>query len=217
MHVARVAAQQRRHAVRAQPRRVGLALVAQGVEARGHHERGRDPGQVLGAQGGDARVGAVGARAQERVLVEVDALLRQEEALRERAPRRGLGRDVRDGVDEELEGRGRAAVGGGAVGRHRGQVAAGAVAADRDAGRVGAELGRAGVGVAEGGERVVDRGREAVLGGEAVVHGEHARARRRGQQARGRVVRVEVAHDPPAAVEEDQQADGAGPSASSGT
>ena len=90
-------------------------------------------------------------------------------------------------------------------------MAAGAVAADRDAGRVGAELGRAGVGVAERGERVVDRGREAVLGREAVVDGEHAGARRRGEQAHGRVVGVEVADDPAAAVEEDEQGGRRGP------
>ena len=65
--------------------------------------------------------------------------------------------------------------------------------------------------VAEGGERVVDRGREPVLGREAVVDGQHARARRRGEQAGGRVVGVEVADHPAAAVEEDQQRRGIRP------
>ena len=118
----------------------------------------------------------------------------------------GLGRLVRTGggVDQQLELQ--LALGVAAhVDRHRGgEVAAGAVAADADAGRVDADLGGVVEGPAGGGQGVVVAGGEGVFGREAVVHRQDLGAGVGGEAAAVGVVSLEVADDPAAAVEIDQ-------------
>ena len=73
------------------------------------------------------------------------------------------------GVDEDLEsGRGQVAAYA-LLGDYRGQVAAGAVAADADKCRVGAQVLGMLDGPAEGGDGVLGCDRRLSLGGEAVV------------------------------------------------
>ena len=109
-------------------------------------------------------------------------------------------------VDQQLHCRHRAAAGPGQQADHGGEVAAGAVAADRDPGRVDAQLGGVGAGPGEGGPGVLDRGREGMLGRQPVVDREHRRPGRGGEEAADAVVGVEVADHPAAAVEVDRAA-----------
>jgi len=75
--------------------------------------------------------------------------------------RRGVAAD--GGVQQQLEGEPGATRALGRQGRHRGQVAAGAVAGHGDAARVDAERLRVLRDPLHGGNRVLDRGRERVL------------------------------------------------------
>ena len=92
------------------------------------------------------------------------------------------------------------------VARHerddRGEVAAGAVAADREPGGVTAELGRVLAKPRDDRVRVLHAGREPVLGRETVVDRDDDAAGRVADRAAHAVVGVEVADHPPAAVEE---------------
>jgi len=84
---------------------------------------------------------------------------------------------------------------------HRGQVAAGAVAADRQARGIDAQLGGVITHPARGRDAVVHRGGETMLGSHAVVHRDHGAAGGNGQLAAQRVVGVQVADHPATAVE----------------
>ncbi len=75
--------------------------------------------------------------------------------------RRGVAAD--GGVQQQLEGEPGSTRALGRQGRHRGQVAAGAVAGHGDAARVDAERLRVLRDPLHGGNRVLDRGRERVL------------------------------------------------------
>jgi hypothetical protein len=82
-----------------------------------------------------------------------------------------------------------------------GEVAAGAVAADRRGATRSRPSARHGGAPSGRGEAVVDRGREAVLGAHAVVDRDDRAARAVGELAAEHVVGVEVADGPAAAVE----------------
>ncbi len=82
-------------------RRVGLALVPERVEAGRDDQRGRQSGQVRGAQRGEPRVGAVDAGRV--VAVEpVDLGAGEEEAVREQLVRRVGLRPVGPRVEQQL-------------------------------------------------------------------------------------------------------------------
>ncbi len=90
------------------------------------------------------------------------------------------------------------------------QVAARAVPADRDRVATGAELVGVVDGVDVGLDAVVQRGRERELRREAVIHRQHPDAGVLGQESAQIVGAVQVADDPAAAVEKDQQRPGLG-------
>ncbi len=90
--------------------------------------------------------------------------------------------------------------------RHRRcQVAAGAVADDRDAIAGDAELLGAIHRIDEAGEHVLERRREPCLPGEPVVQGEHLDPSRLGKKGAEAVVRLDAADLPAAAVDENCQ------------
>ena len=85
---------------------------------------------------------------------------------------------------------------------HRGEVAAGRVAGDRQPGAVGAEFAGVLGDPLRCGPRVVDGGGVRVFGCQPVVHRDHQRAGADGVLAGGSVVGVQIADDQAAAVEE---------------
>ena len=113
----------------------------------------------------------------------------------------------RDRVDEQLEPQRRAARVARQLRDDGGEVAAGGVARDRHPARVGAELGGVLRGPLRRRPRVVDGGRELRLRRQPVADVQHDRARRVGQRAADRVVRLVRAEQPAAAVEVDDEAE----------
>ena len=87
----------------------------------------------------------------------------------------------------------------------RGEVAAGAVARDRQPLGVGAERGRVGGEPADRAGRVLEPGRERRLGREPVVDADDDRARRVGERAHDGVEGVDRAEHPAAAVQVDDE------------
>jgi hypothetical protein len=85
------------------------------------------------------------------------------------------------------------------------RFAAGAVAGDRDASRIGVEVDRVLDCEPKRGERVVDRRREAVLGCEPVINREDRHVGVERNEPACVVVRFEVAHDEAPAVEIHEQ------------
>ena len=87
--------------------------------------------------------------------------------------------------------------------RHDGrEIAAGAVAADEEAGGVDAVLFGVGGDPFRGQDRVVDGCREFVLGRKPIVDGDHDQLALMGELAADHVVRFEIADHPAAAVKE---------------
>jgi hypothetical protein len=84
--------------------------------------------------------------------------------------------------------------------RDRGEIAAGAVAADGEARRVEAEAAALARGEFDGGDAILDRGGKAVLGRQAVVEREHDAGRFLRQLPADRVVRLDIADAPAAAM-----------------
>ena len=118
-------------------------LVAQRVESGGDHQRRRQPGQVAGQQRRDPRIRVVDAGALEVAVLEpVHVVFGQQESVPEQGSGAGQATHVGGRVDQPLQ-RGRWSTGvARPQGDQGGQVAAGAVAADRDAAGVGAEFRR---------------------------------------------------------------------------
>ena len=116
----------------------------------------------------------------------------------------GAGHGIGHGVGQELQAQlGAAMVAGPDRGGGR-QVAAGAVAADRQAARVDADRRAVGRDPLQGGHDVVERARKACLGGQAIVDGEDRDAGFDGELGAQRVVAVEVAEHPAATMGVDQ-------------
>ncbi len=190
---------------RLQPRGVGLALAAERIVFGGQHQGRRQAGHVLGEGGRRMRMARLDHVA-EIEAVEIGPVPGLEEVqLAVRAGLELLGVDgVGQGIDQHLAADLRAALVAGAQGHHGGQVAAGAVAADRDARSIAAEvagmLGRP----AQGGEAVVRRGGEGVLRRQAIVDRHGDAAGLHGEDPRHLVVGVQVAQDEAAAVHEHQ-------------
>src|SRR4030095_13495447 len=116
--------------------------------------------------------------------------------------------EIGDGIDEHLEGEGRAARVAREQRHHRGEIAACAVAAYRELVAVHAQVGAVRGDPARGRPRVVYRGGELVLGGQTIVHRDHAHARRGGELAAEHVVGLEIAAHPADAVEVDVRGQG---------
>ena len=205
VNLARVARERDGHARLAQAFGVGLALVAQGVVFGGDHVRGGQARVAHGAQGRGVGMRTVAVGAEVVVPEPPHALAREQVAVGVVAVGGGVEVVVGDGVDEQLEADGGAAFVAGAQGDDGGEVAARGVAAHGQPARVRAQFGGAGGGPDGGGVAVLVGGGEAVFGREAVVHGDEDAARAGGQLAAGHVRRVEVADDPAAAVEPDEQ------------
>ena len=87
---------------------------------------------------------------------------------------------------------------------HRGEIAAGAVAADHDPRRIDAELSGVVGYPFGGGDAVVDRSGIFVLGREAIVDGDDDQLALMGHLAADHVVGIDIADHPAAAVEEHQ-------------
>ena len=196
-----MAAHRHPHARVAHPAGVLLPLVAEGVEPRGHQVGRRQRAQVLGEDRGGAGVAAPALVGEVVVAKPVHLRLAQQEALLEGEVRRALRREVADRIDQELEGGGRAVARAHEPGRDGGEVASGAVAADRDPCRVDAEGRRVVARPLERGRRVLDGGRERVLRSHPVVHGQHGHAGVAGEEAADALARHEVADHEAAAVE----------------
>ena len=92
--------------------------------------------------------------------------------------------------------------------RREREVAAGAVAAEREARHIDAPALAVGGEPADRGDAVIEPGRELVLGGQAVVDARDHEAAGLGEPPAGAVVAVEAADDPAAAVDEDQTGSG---------
>lgn len=186
--------------------RVGVfvAFVAEGVEAGGDDVR-RGQAFEWAEEGGDAGVGAEGRVGGVVLAVPEDLFLGEEEAFAEEISGRAAADEVDGGVDEELQRRGRDVPYDALLGDDRGEVAARGVAADRDQGRVGAQVFGVLDGPAEGGDGVLGGDRGGGFGGEAVVDRQDPYAGLGRDVAAVRVVGVEVADDPAAAVEEDEE------------
>ena len=173
---------------------VGLALVAERVERGGHDERRRKPGQVRGEQRRRAGIVCLRALGPEVVVLEpVHLGVREQEAVGEQIAGAAPGGEVGHRVDQQLEHGRRAAVARRQLRHHRGEVTAGAVAADADAAWIGAQPLSVRVGPAERGSGVVDRRGKRVLGRKAVVDREHVRAGVAAEDPAHAVVRIEVA------------------------
>src|SRR6202035_3477151 len=106
----------------------------------------------------------------------VESLVTELEALPEQLTRRMPVGEVQPRVDEQLQCGRRPTIAGRSLGDAGRQIAAGAVAADGDAARIGAELHRVLDREPERGDRIVERGRKRVLGSEPVCDREHAYA-----------------------------------------
>ena len=180
--------------------RVLQRLVAQRVVAGGQHQRRRQLRQVGVQQRRGAPVQVL-RLVGDVVVVEVVHRVRGQQVALAVAGVRGPAAALVGGrVDQQLEAHRQVAGIAQRDRHHRGQVAAGAVAADRQARGIDAQLGGVVAHPARGGDAVVHRGREAVLRAHAVVHRHHRAAGGVGQLAAQRVVRVQVADDPAAAV-----------------
>jgi hypothetical protein len=189
------------------PQPVGerVALVAQRVEAGGRDVGGRQAAQVIGQQHRDARV--VPLPQVRAVVVEEPGhvVVGEEEAVGEQVPRPAPGRRVGRRVEQQLEHRPRPACLQRLQADRRGQVRTRAVPADRDRRRVRAEGLRVARGEPERGHRVLRRSGETVLRRQPVVHRQHPDLRVPGEVAAGRVVGLDAADHPAAAVEVHQQ------------
>ena len=117
--------------------------------------------------------------------------------------RRPFETHVRRWVDQKLKLQWRTSTIACVQGNHRREIAARAVAADRQAAGIDAEAGRVGCDPACGRDGVVHGGRELVLGRQPVMHRNDDAARCVGQRAADLVVALQVADHPAAAVEED--------------
>ena len=111
-------------------------------------------------------------------------------------------------VEQQLADRPRPALVAQPQRRHRGQVAAGAVAADDHPRRIGAERGGMLRAPAGGGQAVLRRRRERVFRRQAVVDRGDDAARPGAEVAADAVMRVEAAEHEAAAMVEDQQREG---------
>ena len=89
---------------------------------------------------------------------------------------------------------------------HRGEIAAGAVAADQKPPRVDAELPCVSSDPCRCGDGVLDGGGKFMLGGAAVIDGYHDELTFDGQFSAGHVMALEIADHPAAAVEKHQAA-----------
>ena len=139
------------------------------------------------------------------VIVKVaDGVGRQQVALAVGGVRGVAAAHVGGGIDQQLEGDRQVAGVARQQRDHRRQVAARAVAADRQARRIEPERAGLRAHPARGGVGVFDGRGEAVLRRHAVVDRHHRAARAVGQLAAQRVMRVEIADDPAAAVVVDQ-------------
>ena len=185
--------------------RVRLALVAQRVVLGGDHDRAREAGEVGRADRGEPRIVEVGRRARVVLPEPAHAFGFEEVALGVVDHRRAVELDLGDRVHEQLQLRLREPAFARVERDDRGEVAARAVAADRDAMRVGADLVRVRERPLVRGEAVVGRGRELRFRREPVVDRHHDRAGVIREQPPELVVRVEVARDPSATVEPQQQ------------
>jgi hypothetical protein len=108
-------------------------------------------------------------------------------------------------VDQQLEARRGNSLGARALRDHRGEAAAGRVAAYADARGIAAEAAGAREREAIDGPRILLRGGEAVLGAHAIVDRQHETARAHGEHAAERRTPVEVADHEAALVEIEQQ------------
>ena len=114
--------------------------------------------------------------------------------------RRSVEVAVGDRIDQDLSRQLRTAAVARTLGDHRGQVPARAVASNRDPIRVGTDVGRVIVKPVQACPRILDRGGKRILRGKAVVERKHNAFGSARERAAHRVVRVEVADDPAAAM-----------------
>src|SRR5690606_4720797 len=186
----------------AEPRGVPFGLGPQPVGLGGGDDRRGQAAGVGVQQRRDVGVGGVGA-------VQVGAqgaagLGRREAQAVGVGERRGDAAQVQRRVEQHLQGGPRGPGGAQPARRGGGDLPAGAVAGDADAGGVQAERGGAGGDPADGGDGVVDGGGVGVLGRAAVPDRHPGDAAGPCQRPHDRVVGVDVAEDPAAAVEVDQ-------------
>jgi hypothetical protein len=196
-----------RHPVAGAGERIGIGepLVAQRIEPGGQQQGRRQVRQVGVQQRRSAPV-EVECRIGDVVVVEVaDRVACQQIALAKRRVRWGGAALVGRRVDQQLKRDLPVARVACRDGHHRGEVAAGAVAADREPRRIDAERGRMALDPSSGGDAVVDGGWKAMLRPHPVVDRHHRAARAVGELAAQGVVGVEVADDPAPAVKVDER------------
>ncbi len=183
---------------------VFVALVAQGIGACGQHIGRRQADQRLGKRGRSAPVVNVGGAVEIVIAKPADHRMRQQDAGLRLAVRGVRHREVGGRIDQHLACDRRAVAVARRDRHHGGEVAAGAVAADRQPGRVDAELLRM-VGDPFGRrDGVIDGGGKFVLGREPVIDGNDDELAFVGQFPAHHVVGIEIADHPAAAVKEHQ-------------
>ena len=183
---------------------VFVAFVAQGIGAGGQHIGRRQADQCPGAYRRCPPVMRVGGAVEIVIAKPLDDGVREQDAGLRLAVRGVRHRKIGGRIDQHLA-RDRGAV---AVARRyrddRGEVAAGAVAADHQPRRVDAELLCVDGDPFRRGDRVIDGGGEFVLGREPVIDGNNDELTFIGQFAAHHVVGIEIADHPAAAVKEHQ-------------
>ena len=188
---------------------IGLAFVAQRIEPRGADDRGRQPGEVFGAQRRNPPVRAVPGVAEVVAGEPLHHRARQEIAFgvfgaggkaRVLPGIREISGDIGHGIDQQLRGEFDPFV---AAGDRdcRGQIAARAVAGYADAGGISPELANAFENVAHRGEGVLERAGKADFWRTSVVDGDDDGAGFDREPARLPVMGLEIAGDPAATVE----------------
>ena len=188
---------------------IGAALVTQHIVTAGHDISRRQLGQVGRVQrrrapiSGDLRVSRAGA---EIVIAEPDhRRRRQRQHIGARDVALRAHREIHHRVDQQLEPQRRPALVA-CHQRHDGrQIAARAVAADAEPRWINFQTGRVCGNPDKRCERIIDRGRKPVLRRQPVVDRNHARTTAVGKLPAERIVGIEIADHPAAAVVVDQR------------
>src|SRR5690606_34754620 len=184
-----------------EPVRDRAPFVTQRVESGGQHERFRQARQTACKQRRCPPVLPVLAAGEIATAEELDGLAREEVALAVRPVRLESAALVGGGIDEELESERRCAAVAGVKGDHGSEIAAGTVASYGDATLVDGELGSLPGDPRSGDDAIVERRGKRVLGREPIVDREHGAARAIRELPAERIVRVDVADRPAAAME----------------
>ena len=166
---------------------------------------GAKAGEILGTERILRRVRLRDGRAGVLQLVPVDVAAGEEKAVAEQFQRRIHRGAVKHRIEQELCAGRRPTFGDSLLANDGRQIAAGAVAADRNLVRHGAELFGPRAGPPKRRDGVVDSRREGMFGGQAIVDREDVNVRMTANAAAQAIVGLDVAGHKAAAVVVDEQ------------